>query len=254
MGGRGGAGERSAGRSIGPHGVALQSGGEENAAAQVGFRTAVCRMIAPRRKSLPCVLESPWHSVRAWSQPRWLSGPARLPWAGLGSRTGSSTARLRPSRGRDRARKPRSIATSRRPIRRSGSRSLRRGPAKATLPKAQSPAVKAVTPPDTTPVVGATGIGRFRVSSSQPSRPVGDGQRARSRGRTGTPTSRSTRPAQGEFGMAYGARALGPRSVRSSRRSHDLPGRTGKPFTGRRDTGARIDNDGEVREMVCHER
>ena len=33
----------------------------------------------------------------------------------------------------------------------------------------------------------------------------------------------------GEFGMAYGARALWSRSVRSSRRSHDLPGRTGKP-------------------------
>ena len=94
------------------------------------------------------------------------------------------------------------------------------------------------TPCDTAPGVAAVGIGRVRVSSSQPFRLAGDGQRARSRGRTGTPTSRSTRPAQGEFGMAYGARALRPRSVRSSRRSHDLPGRTGKPSTGRRDTGA----------------
>src|SRR6266704_1985583 len=49
--------------------------------------------------------------------------------------------------------------------------------------------------------------------------------------------------------MAYGARALWSRSVRSSRRSNDRPGRAGKPSTGRRDTGARIDKDGEVREM-----
>src|SRR4051812_14721689 len=83
------------------------------------------------------------------------------------------------------------------------------------------------------------------------------------KGTDGTPTSRSIRPAQGECGIAYGARALWRRSVRSSRRSHDLPGATGEPSTGRRDTGARIDNDGEVREMrdaatvleiiACHE-
>jgi hypothetical protein len=53
----------------------------------------------------------------------------------------------------------------------------------------------------------------------------------------GPPTSRSIRPAQGEYGMAYGARALRPRSTRSSRRSHDLPGRPGKP--GRRAKGHR---------------
>lgn len=58
---------------------------------------------------------------------------------------------------------------------------------------------------------------RWRGASSQPFRPVGDRQRACSRGRTGPPTSRSTRPAQGECGIAYGARVLGRRSVRSSR-------------------------------------
>ena len=50
--------------------------------------------------------------------------------------------------------------------------------------------------------------------------------------------------------MAYRARALWSRSVRSSRRSHDLPGRTGKPSA--RAKGHRcstIDKDGEVREM-----
>src|SRR5687767_6514500 len=40
-------------------------------------------------------------------------------------------------------------------------------------------------------------------------------------------------------GIAYGARALRRRSARSSRRSHDLPGRPGKPVTGRRGTGDR---------------
>ena len=38
-------------------------------------------------------------------------------------------------------------------------------------------------------------------------------------------------------GMAYGARALRPRSVRSSRGSNAPPGRAGKPLAGRRDTG-----------------
>ena len=77
------------------------------------------------------------------------------------------------------------------------------------------------------------------------------GRRAASpfKGTDRVPTSRSIRPAQGEFGMAYGARALWSRSVRSSRRSHDLPGRTGKPSTGPRDTGAQDQQDGEVREM-----
>jgi hypothetical protein len=54
---------------------------------------------------------------------------------------------------------------------------------------------------------------------------------------SGRPTSRSTRTAKTYRGIAYGARALGRRSARSSRRSHDLPGRPGKPATGRRGTG-----------------
>jgi hypothetical protein len=40
-----------------------------------------------------------------------------------------------------------------------------------------------------------------------------------------------------ERGIAYGARALWRQSARSSRRSHDLPGRAGKPSAGRRGTG-----------------
>ena len=92
-----------------------------------------------------------------------------------------------------------------------------RDTAKARLLESQSPVVEERTPPGMASEAGATGIGRFRLSSSQPSRPVGDRQRACSRGRTGMPTSRSIRPAQGEFGMAYGARALWSRSVRSSR-------------------------------------
>src|SRR5258706_15358486 len=50
--------------------------------------------------------------------------------------------------------------------------------------------------------------------------------------------------------MAYGARALWPRSVRSSRRGRVRPGRAGKPSTGRRDTGA-YDRQGTVRYARC---
>jgi hypothetical protein len=42
----GGAGERTAGPSIGPPGPAHQIDRAKNAAAQVGFPTGVCRMIA----------------------------------------------------------------------------------------------------------------------------------------------------------------------------------------------------------------
>ena len=62
--------------------------------------------------------------------------------------------------------------------------------------------------PDTASEVGAAGIGRFRLSSSQPSWPAGDGQRARSRGRTGTPTSRSIRLAH--RGIRDGLRGASP--------------------------------------------
>jgi hypothetical protein len=109
--------------------------------------------------------------------------------------------------------------------------------AKATLLEAQTSAMKG-TSPDTTPDVGATGIGRldFFVSTL----PAG-GRQATSlfKGTDGPPTSRSIRPVQGEFGMAYRARAPRSRSVRSSRRGHGRPGRTGKPSTGRRDTGVK---------------
>src|SRR4051795_2261933 len=54
---------------------------------------------------------------------------------------------------------------------------------------------------------------------------------------SGRPTSRSTRMTRTYHGIAYGARALRRRSARSSRRSHDLPGRPGEPVTGRRGTG-----------------
>jgi hypothetical protein len=109
--------------------------------------------------------------------------------------------------------------------------------AKATLLEAQTSAMKG-TSPDTTPDIGATGIGRldFFVSTL----PAG-GRQATSlfKGTDGPPTSRSIRPAQEEFGMAYRARAPRSRSVRSSRRGHGRPGRTGKPSTGRRDTGVK---------------
>ena len=41
------------------------------------------------------------------------------------------------------------------------------------------------TPPGTASEAGTAGMGRFRVSSPEPSRPAGDGQRACSRGRKG---------------------------------------------------------------------
>ena len=44
-------------------------------------------------------------------------------------------------------------------------------------------------------------------------------------------------PTATNHGIAYGARALWRRSFHSSRRSNDRPGRTGKPFTGRREAG-----------------
>ena len=57
-----------------------------------------------------------------------------------------------------------------------------------------------------------------------------------------------------ERGIAYGARALGRRSARSSRRRHDLPRRTVTPSTGRRGTGDRTRYDREVCEMQKAER
>jgi hypothetical protein len=56
---------------------------------------------------------------------------------------------------------------------------------KARLPKSQSPGVEWRTPPGTASDAGAAGMGRFRVSSPEPSRPADDGQRACSRGQKG---------------------------------------------------------------------
>jgi len=46
-----------------------------------------------------------------------------------------------------------------------------------------------------------------------------------------------SRPSRPEDGIAYGARALWRRSLRSSRGSHAPPRGTGEPFTGRREAG-----------------
>ena len=52
-----------------------------------------------------------------------------------------------------------------------------------------------------------------------------------------------------ERGIAYGVRALGRRSARSSRRGYDLPRRTVTPFTGRRGTGDGTRDDRKVCKM-----
>src|SRR3954466_10148800 len=79
--------------------------------------------------------------------------------------------------------------------------------AKAILLEAQFPVVQAFTLCDTTPEVAATGIGRpgFVVSTL----PAGGRQAASLlKGTDRPPTSRSIRPVQGEYGIAYGTRAL----------------------------------------------
>src|SRR5262249_18491617 len=57
------------------------------------------------------------------------------------------------------------------------------------------------------------------------------------KGMSGRPTSRSTRSAVTEHGMAYGPRGLRSRSRGSSRGRNDPPGRTGEPCTGQSTTG-----------------
>jgi hypothetical protein len=69
------------------------------------------------------------------------------------------------------------------------------------------------------------------------------------KGMNGGPTSRSTRSAVTEHGMAYGARVLGLRSPTSSRGRDAPPGRTGEPSAGRSGTGDSIRSNREVREM-----
>ena len=102
------------------------------------------------------------------------------------------------------------------------------GMAKAGLPEAQSPAVNVRTRRN-------DAWNRCRVVSWH--EPVGrdslrDVERRSVRAvkeMRGRPTPCSIRTTRTYRGIAYGARALRRRSARSSRRSHDLPGRPGKP-------------------------
>jgi hypothetical protein len=100
--------------------------------------------------------------------------------------------------------------------------------AKAGLLQAQSPAVNVRT-------LRNDAWNRCRVRSGH--EPVGQDYLRGAERRpvragkemSGRPVSRSIRTARTYRGIAYGARALWRRSARSSRRSHDLPGRPGKP-------------------------
>jgi hypothetical protein len=103
--------------------------------------------------------------------------------------------------------------------------------AKAKLLKAQSPAVQAFTLCDTASEVAATGIRRLRIFVV-PTLPAGGRQAASLlKGTDRAAYVTLERPAQGEYGIAYGTRVLWRRSVNSSRRGNGLPGRTGKPST-----------------------
>src|SRR6266536_2755611 len=105
------------------------------------------------------------------------------------------------------------------------------------------------TSPDTTPDVGATGIGRLRFFVS--TLPAGGRQATNLfKGTDGPPTSRSIRPAQEKSGTTYRARATWSRSVRSSRRGHGRQRAGGKAVHGRRDTGVNR-STGTVRYARC---
>jgi len=67
--------------------------------------------------------------------------------------------------------------------------------------------------------------------------------------RSGTPPSGSTRASVTEHGMAYGARALGARSAKSTRGGNGPPWRTGEPCTGGSGTGGWMTRSCEVRVM-----
>src|SRR5664279_313973 len=98
--------------------------------------------------------------------------------------------------------------------------------------------VQVAHPPEKTPVTGASPCSRFQRCLPQP---FGVGAMP-SEGIQGDEwAAYVTLDTYGtdERGIAYGARALRRHSARSSRRSHDLPGRTGRPSTGRRGTGDR---------------
>ena len=112
--------------------------------------------------------------------------------------------------------------------------------AKARLPESQSPAVQPHTRCDSALAQRGQGppVPRFagrhlRLARRWPAKPL--------KGMSGAPTSRSTRSAPTEHGMAYRARALRSRSPRSS-------WGTGKPSTGRRGTGEAASQRARVRD------
>jgi hypothetical protein len=76
---------------------------------------------------------------------------------------------------------------------------------------------------------GSTGPDNLHGAEPRPVRAVKE--------MNGRPKSRSIRTTKTYRGIAYGARALGRRSARSSRGGHVPPGGSGKPATGQRGTG-----------------
>ena len=104
-----------------------------------------------------------------------------------------------------------------------------RDKAKATLPEPQSPAVEMHTRGYSAYNAALPGAARsrfagrhLRLARRWLAKPL--------KGMSGAPTSRSTRSASTERGIAYGTRVLWRRSLRSSPR-------TGEPSTWRRETG-----------------
>jgi len=112
--------------------------------------------------------------------------------------------------------------------------------AKAGLLEPQSPAVQTHTRRYGASNAALPGAGRsrfavcyLRLARRWPARPL--------KGMRGAPTSRSTRSAPPERGIAYRTRVPGRRSPRSSRRA-------GEPSTGRRGTGGAASQRARVRD------
>ena len=115
-----------------------------------------------------------------------------------------------------------------------------RDTAKAGLPQSQSPAVKRHT--RCYSVYNAASPGGRPFPFADCHLRLGERWVANLlKGMSGTPKSCSMRSAPTERGMAYRARAPGPRSPRSSRR-------WGEPTTGRRGTGGATSQRGRVRD------
>jgi hypothetical protein len=115
-----------------------------------------------------------------------------------------------------------------------------RDKAKATLPEPQSPAVEMHTRCYSAYNAALPGAARsrfagrhLRLARRWLAKPL--------KGMSGAPTSRSTRSAPTERGIAYRTRVPRRRSPRSSRR-------TGEPSTGRRGTGWATSERGRVRD------